>query len=140
VSVEGINNLIGGTIPGAGNVIAGGETGVRINSMTSVQGNYIGTLADGVTAAGCHDFGVRVDGSTNVVGGAESGSANIIAFNQRTGVGVTAGSNNLILGNSIFGNNESELTWAVISPSRRTTRETATRVQTACRTSPRSAR
>jgi hypothetical protein len=106
VSVGGANNLIGGTTPGAGNVIAGGETGVLISNSTSVQGNYIGTLADGVTAAGSHDFGVRVEGSNNVIGGAQSGSANIIAFNDRTGVGVTAGSNNLILGNSIFGNNE----------------------------------
>ncbi len=105
VYVQGRDNLIGGTMPGAGNVIAGGETGVWIHNSTSVQGNLIGTLADGVTAAGSHNFGLRVEGSNNVVGGIENGSGNIIAFNDRTGVGVPAGSDNLIFGNSIFGNN-----------------------------------
>src|SRR6185503_875073 len=98
-------NLIGGTTPGAGNVAAGGEVKMWVSNSTTVQGNYVGTLADGVTAAGCHDFGVRVEGSNNVVGGTASGSGNIIAFNDKAGVGVTAGSDNLIFGNSIFGNN-----------------------------------
>lgn len=106
VSVESSDNLIGGTMPGAGNVIAGGEVCVELRSWASfVQGNFIGTLADGITAAGSHNVGVQISGSNNVIGGTESGSGNTIAFAQRIGVGVTGGSGNFIFGNSIFGNN-----------------------------------
>lgn len=63
------NDQIGGTDAGAGNVISGNtENGIRIDTDTSttVQGNRIGVLADGVTAAGNGGSGVfLLDGSTN---------------------------------------------------------------------------
>ena len=77
---------------GAGNVISGnGSNGVRINSATSmgnrVQGNRIGTKADGATQLQNSSDGVRIlnSASNNTIGGA-AGEGNVIAFNQRAGV------------------------------------------------------
>ncbi len=101
---------VGGTVAGAGNVISGnGSNGVRINSSTAsgnrVQGNRIGTRADGVTSLPNSSDGVRVinSASNNTVGGAP-GEGNIIAFNLGTGVRIESGTGNAIRANSIFSN------------------------------------
>jgi hypothetical protein len=113
------NNTIGGTTPGAGNVVSGNGWGISIASGSSgspsgnvVQGNYVGVTADGSAALSNRVEGVRLGGAINtIVGGATPGSGNIIAFNgptAETGVGtgveVLGGSNNSIRGNSIFSN------------------------------------
>src|SRR4029453_16096171 len=66
---------IGGTVAGAGNVISGnGAEGVRLNSPTAtgnrVQGNKIGTRADGTTPLPNSSQGVRVlnSSSNNTIG------------------------------------------------------------------------
>jgi uncharacterized delta-60 repeat protein len=110
------NTVIGGTTPGAGNVIAGGVFGVilRAASETIVQGNFIGTDATGTVNLGNHRAGGVVinGGSNNTIGGLAPGTGNIIAFNgygvsTETPVGTSfpsVGVINSILGNSIHDN------------------------------------
>ncbi len=108
------NTLVGGTTPGAGNVISGNASnGVFIGSFTTtattVQGNRIGTSADGMKAIPNGGDGVRIDlGNNNVIGGSAPGAGNLISGNGTVasglghGNGITVGSsNNIIQGNLI---------------------------------------
>ncbi|MEK9138520.1 MAG: hypothetical protein AAB393_15455, partial [Bacteroidota bacterium] len=87
VSVLGLNNTIGGTVPGAGNIISGnGRYGVEIlgGDGSVVQGNYIGTDVNGTSPLGNRYIGVSVFSRNVKVGGTEPGAGNIIAFNGTT--------------------------------------------------------
>src|SRR2546425_8526839 len=101
------NNTIGGTTPGAGNVISGNTlTGLFIfTTSTQVQGNLIGTNAGG-DALGNLRWGITIGGSNNAIGGISSGAGNTIAFNRLGGILVARGSNtgNAIRSNSIHSN------------------------------------
>jgi titin len=115
-------NLIGGTEPGAGNVISGNNgDGISLFlgvSNTTIQGNLIGVLPDGVTAAGNNVAGVFVssDATNNLIGGSQPGAGNVIAYSRGlpgagTGSGVVIArydtiipTNDAVLGNRIFGN------------------------------------
>src|SRR5438128_404068 len=102
------NTIIGGTAPGAGNLISANADGIDIaNSSTGnlIRGNFIGTKADGVSPLGNTNSGVGIfTGSSNTsVGGTVAGAGNRIAFNTR-GVVVDSGTGNTILSNSIFSN------------------------------------
>ncbi len=100
------NTLIGGTVPGARNLITGvGNTGsaLFINGHDNrVEGNYIGVNANGEAGAGNHGAGVAFAASAtnNVVGGTTPGSGNVISGNFANGVTVN-GTSNLIAGNRI---------------------------------------
>jgi hypothetical protein len=105
------NNTIGGTIPGAGNLISANKTrGVfLVNAPWNViQGNAIGTKIDGVSALGNTYHGVECElGACNTTIGGAGSAGNAIGFAQTayTGVRIRNGStNNAILGNSIFAN------------------------------------
>ncbi|MBI1806972.1 MAG: T9SS type A sorting domain-containing protein [Ignavibacteria bacterium] len=114
VTIYGLNNTIGGTVPGAGNIISGnGGYGVVIQAGdgSTVQGNYIGTDVNGPSPLGNKYIGVYVVSRNVRVGGTEPGAGNIIAFNGTTplssaGVAIlgTISTRNAILGNSIFSN------------------------------------
>jgi hypothetical protein len=70
-----------------------------------IQGNDIGTDLGGTLPLGNASDGVAIlAASTNSVGGRVPGAGNVIAFNGGTGVNVTVGTGNAILGNSIFAN------------------------------------
>ncbi|MEG4178670.1 MULTISPECIES: Ig-like domain-containing protein, partial [unclassified Microcoleus] len=106
------SNMIGGTNPSQRNIISGNIlNGIKIAGSNAVnnqiQGNYIGIQADGVTAAGNLGSGISIeDGAAkNTIGGIEPGTGNTIAYNNLAGVAVISGTNNGILGNSIFNNN-----------------------------------
>ncbi|MEO7909422.1 MAG: right-handed parallel beta-helix repeat-containing protein [Roseiflexaceae bacterium] len=94
------DNLVGGTVPGAGNVITyNGLGGVRIDSSGNrVAGNLIGVGADGVTQLGNQLNGVRVGGTNNTIG-----PDNMIAFNQQSGV-MLSGSATIVLSNTLSSN------------------------------------
>jgi parallel beta-helix repeat protein len=82
----GSNNLVGGTLPAARNLISGnGRYGISlvegpINS--SIKGNYIGTDKNGTGALGNLHFGIGVAaGNNNLIGSGEPGGRNIISAN-----------------------------------------------------------
>jgi CSLREA domain-containing protein len=104
------NNTIGGTTPGARNLISGnlGGVGIEGNGATGnkVTGNYIGTDRNGTADLGNSSSGVLIDGAPgNTVGGAVAGARNVISGN---GIGVfvqgDGATGNRVLSNSIFGN------------------------------------
>ncbi len=117
VTIIGSNNTIGGTADGAGNVISGnGEQGIFIlalpaveSNSNQVQGNYIGTTADGTMPLGNGLSGINLLSSNNTIGGTNDLNAdgtirvrrgNIISGNTTEGVTIT-GSTNVVQGNYI---------------------------------------
>ena len=113
VVVQGPNNMIGGTVTGAGNVISGNQ-GHGVDLLTTaamgntVAGNFIGTDATGSFAIGNGYDGVsNSDGSShNTIGGTISTARNVISGNHRHGVsdfnlGAGAGHDLVIEGNDI---------------------------------------
>ncbi|HEX4796685.1 MAG TPA: PKD domain-containing protein [Humisphaera sp.] len=116
------NTLIGGTAPGAGNLISGNNrSGITVAGSSGVvsgdviEGNFIGTKADGVSPLGngfdgvsvAADFGLGTNGFSvigGMIGGTDPGAGNVIAFNGHAGVNILAGQNIGILSNRIFAN------------------------------------
>jgi CSLREA domain-containing protein len=101
------NNTVGGTDPGAANVISGNNLhGVQIAQSptgNSILGNVIGTNVNGTAALGNSFNGVVIGGSGNTVGGTQEGAGNVISGNNREGVqiaGATA-TENQVQGNFI---------------------------------------
>lgn len=103
------NNVIGGTGAGDGNTISGNNGyGIWLDGSTTmgnwIQGNRIGTSADGTMAEGNGLDGIDVlDGATlNVIGGTVAGAGNVISANGRDGIFMDgAGTTNAIEGNFI---------------------------------------
>ncbi len=100
------DNLVGGTAPGAGNVISGNVTGVGFvhfgTQHNTVQGNFIGPDATGNRALGNASRGIDFNlSSNNTIGGTDPGAGNVIAGNGATGVFIADGSGNQVLGNLI---------------------------------------
>ncbi len=100
---------VGGTTAAAANVISGNLTGVSLQSgvQNLVEGNFIGTRADGKTALP-NGTGVTIGTGNdtpdaNAIGGLAASQGNIIAANTGTGVELDSGGN-AILSNSIFSN------------------------------------
>jgi parallel beta-helix repeat protein len=109
--VTGVNNTIGGTVPGAANVISGNNVGIDISGYQAtvstgnlIQGNFIGTDVTGKLAVP-NQNGIRIaDGaSQNTVGGTAAGAGNVISGNQSAGIEINGSGtrNNLIQGNWI---------------------------------------
>jgi len=108
------DNTIGGTTPGAGNLISGNGTGILLpdgDNNNLIEGNLIGTKLAGTGPLGNSGPGVEIvnGSSNNTVGGLVTGAGNRIDFNS--GAGVVIGSysgdeaiGNAILWNSIYGN------------------------------------
>jgi uncharacterized repeat protein (TIGR01451 family) len=97
---------VGGTATGAGNVISGnpgGGLGIFNSTNTLVQGNRIGTSADGLTALGNGDVGLLVGGGTGTtVGGSATGARNVISGNEGHGISInTPGTGTVVSGNFI---------------------------------------
>ena len=107
VYVSGIRtgNVIGGTNAATRNLISGNFDGVSLGCCGNVvQGNFIGTRADGVSPLGNTHDGVTMESSSNWIGGLTASAGNVIAFNGNNGLSVLSGTNNALLGNSIFSN------------------------------------
>src|SRR5262249_53727934 len=110
VAIQGgaANNLVGGTAPGARNVIAGSQNdGVWISdtgtTANQVQGNFIGTDVLGTHALANGRSGVVLLGgaSGNTVGGTTPGARNLISGNGFSGVFLYGGGTT---GNAVQGN------------------------------------
>jgi hypothetical protein len=98
-------STIGGATPGAGNVISGNSgDGIFLQADLLIQGNLIGTTADGSAP-----LGNGLNGITNhealgaTIGGILPGQGNVIAYNGAHGV-IAAGTQTRIRGNSIHDN------------------------------------
>jgi hypothetical protein len=104
------NNTIGGTAPGARNVVSGSSTSFDIDISGAaatgniVQGNYLGLNAAGTGGLSVAGFGISISSSGNVVGGTSAAARNVISgHNPSIGVLLSnpAGPGNLVQGNYI---------------------------------------
>ena len=88
-----INNTIGGTTAGAGNVISGngrdtigGQSGILLQAPSQlIQGNIIGLNKDGTAALASQSAGIRVTVSNVIIGGTTPAARNLIAGNGTAG-------------------------------------------------------
>jgi len=74
---------------------------IVLASSLTIQGNYIGTTLDGMTAAPNESYGISMNGSNNLIGGTTSAQRNVIAGNKLTGIRLAAGDGNTFVGNYI---------------------------------------
>jgi len=115
IIAEGLLNVIGGTVPGARNIISGNSgNGVQIlgsrglyGGDESVVGNYIGTDETGTRAVPNLQDGVSIIGVNPqlkayiTIGGTTAQAGNVISGNNENGVSVDSSTGILIQGNSI---------------------------------------
>ena len=115
VQFGAVNNTIGGSTAGEGNLISGnGNTGILLagdvlgSGTNTVIGNLIGTTANGNAALGNASGGVTIIGSiNNRIGGTTVGERNVISGNLGGGgnggvnIGGSLSSGNIISGNYI---------------------------------------
>ncbi|MBI1743488.1 hypothetical protein HYR54_10550 [Candidatus Acetothermia bacterium] len=118
VSLGASNNLVGGTVSGAGNLISaninnGVSIGANVNETfptngNEVQGNKIGISQSGQPLGNSNGVEILAASSSsannNTIGGKAPGAGNTIAFNDIKGVDVSNAGNNAVLGNAILGN------------------------------------
>ena len=106
---------VGGATPAARNIISGnGGFGLRVSNVSgsaTVQGNYIGTLSDGISPLGNDSDGIFAQEAQGgaTIGGTNIGEGNVIAFNGGgvfggAGINIPSAAGITILGNSIFSN------------------------------------
>ena len=97
--------VIGGTVPGARNVLSNAQEAIELDNATSngnfILGNYVGTNAAGNAAIPNTDHGVLLLGSSNnFVGGEDFGAGNLISGNLGSGI-LIGGFTNVVQGNLI---------------------------------------
>ena len=103
---------VGGTTPGAGNVIsANGTYGIfdGTNSfppstpVTSnvIQGNYIGVGSTGTIALGNGASGIVIDTANDTIGGTSAAAGNVISANGQDGVDLASANATVVEGNLI---------------------------------------
>jgi hypothetical protein len=95
---------IGGTAPGAGNVISANGDGILVSGLTLsgivIQGNRVGTSSSGTFGIG-NFFGIRILTGNVTVGGATPGARNVIAASDMSGIDIGGSGNNVVKGNLI---------------------------------------
>ncbi|MCA9507913.1 MAG: right-handed parallel beta-helix repeat-containing protein [Myxococcales bacterium] len=111
IAIQSSNNVIGGSTPGDKNLVSGNDgNGINISGNVTgnrILGNIIGVAANGVASLPNSSSGIYIsDANTTTIGGLLANNANLIAFNGQTGILIdsSAGTGNLILGNSIHSN------------------------------------
>jgi len=98
------NNRIGGQLPALRNVISGNRSygiSITFGEKNRIQGNYIGTAADGLTPLGNQLAGIHITLSpVNLIGGGNESAANVISANG-TGIEIENSLANTIQNNLI---------------------------------------
>ena len=101
-------NTIGGTAPGARNVVSGNDFGGVVvggagATGNTVLGNYIGTNAAGTAGLANNGRGVYlVRASNNIVGGTDVGAGNLISASPDQGILIQDNANgNVVQGNAV---------------------------------------
>ncbi len=110
VNMQG--NLIGGSLPGEGNVISGNNyNGVELAccgnaNNNAVLGNRIGVTRTNALPLGNLSHGVLVYSGSNLIGGTNASDGNVIAYNSGNGVqvGYYYSTGVAILRNAIYAN------------------------------------
>ncbi len=104
------NNTIGGTLPGAGNILSGNSAaGVTVVFSQStgnvIQGNYIGTNpAVGAVSNGT-GINIAQTATDTTIGGTAPGATNMIFYNSNDGISISdTATGTVVQGNLIFGN------------------------------------
>jgi hypothetical protein len=115
-SNAGSDNTIGGTTPGARNIISGNggggnSHGIRLELLGTtsgnlIQGNYIGTDITGTVALGNGGAGIQIFESSvathvNTIGGTSAAARNIISGNS--GGGIFGGGHNILIQGNFIG-------------------------------------
>ncbi|NQT62028.1 MAG: T9SS type A sorting domain-containing protein [Candidatus Marinimicrobia bacterium] len=97
------STLVGGSEPGAGNVISGNlSAGLWITSSdyNLIKGNYFGTDISGSIAMGNGASGVFMEDSDhNIIGGTQPGAGNLMSGNPQSGLYIMNGNMNEVYGN-----------------------------------------
>ena len=110
VTLDSPNNTIGGTVAGAGNLVAGNldsdyaSIGLGFPASTGnlVQGNFVGTDITGTIDLGGASIAIYIaEGSNNTIGGTTPAAANLISGGDSSGVGIATGGGNFVQGNLI---------------------------------------
>ena len=116
LSESALNNQIGGTGPNEGHVVAGngfdrGMSGDRFSGIiiqnnannNIVEGNIVGLMPDGATAAANGDNGIviQIASNQNRIGGVDPGAGNVISGNLNDGISIVGSDNTLVQGNFI---------------------------------------
>ncbi|HEY6118516.1 MAG TPA: FG-GAP-like repeat-containing protein [Pyrinomonadaceae bacterium] len=105
ISVFGPNNIIGGTVPGAGNVISNNAPyGIIMDSDGNIiQGNFIGTDVTGKIPMPNFVSGISLgDVSDTTIGGTSPNGRNVISGHRQYGIDISAsGSGFIVEGNYI---------------------------------------
>ncbi len=105
VSVVGAsNNTLGGTAPGAGNLISGNVVGVELlegSTSNRIIGNYVGTDVNGTAALGNSRGVFLLAAGGNTIGGATPGEGNLVSGNGSQGIWVRESDGTVIQGNLV---------------------------------------
>lgn len=103
VVIAGTNNRVGGPTANSRNVISGNFRGISIAKAESVltdhannnivQGNYVGTSADGASAIPNTSAGIIIfnGASNNQIGGITNGTGNVVSGNGGIGIALISG-------------------------------------------------
>ncbi|MEW6209571.1 MAG: VCBS repeat-containing protein [Acidobacteriota bacterium] len=106
IGVSGPNNVIGGTAPGARNIISGSPRTINVGigdaAGNLVQGNLIGIDATGTIASGSFR-GIGLFGGSTTVGGTTPHARNTISGHVSEGISIS-GRSDVIYGNQVQGN------------------------------------
>jgi parallel beta-helix repeat protein len=104
------NSLIGGTAPGAGNVISdNSDSGISLDGTNNtVQGNLIGTDATGMLDRGNGGTnnvtgGISVGDPNNTIGGPTTAARNVISGNRNGILVALTSANNTVIKNNFIG-------------------------------------
>lgn len=84
-----MGGTIGGTTPGAGNLVSGnGSTGIHVESTNdTIQGNIVGTDISGKIALPNGGAGITLGGGDHhLIGGSAAGAANLVSGNLGSGI------------------------------------------------------
>ncbi len=96
-------NVIGGSAPGAGNLISGNTTGIQSTGggANVIRGNLIGTSITGNSPVP-NSRGISLTGTTNfLIGGPDPAEGNLVSGNTEEGIFIINGSGCTIRGNRI---------------------------------------
>ncbi len=106
----GSNNTIGGTLPGAGNILSGNSAaGVTVVFSQStgnvIQGNYIGTNPGVGAVSNGTGINIAQTATNTTIGGTAPGATNMIFYNSTNGISISdTATGTVVQGNLIFGN------------------------------------